>query len=235
MMPMTRYLSIAALAAAAALGGAWMLARPGNTGADLTLPGAAQAQETASEPAEAVTIPEMAWGAETAPVTLIEYASFTCPHCANFHANQYQELKPYIEDGRVRYVFREVYFDRYGLWASILARCSGDAMRFFALTEVLYAGQRDWIGDQQPATIAENLMALGRQAGLPQDQIDACFSDQAKAEALVAWFEANRAADGIDATPTLMINGTKYSNMAWPDLQAIIDPIVAESDWTPPA
>jgi protein-disulfide isomerase len=236
---MTKYLSIAALAAAFAIGGAWMLTRPDTGTTELTLPGAALAQDATADaatdatPAEAVTIPEMAWGDPEAPVTLIEYASFTCPHCANFHADQYQQLKAYIEDGRVRYVFREVYFDRFGLWASILARCSGDTMRFFGIAEVLYAQQRDWIGDQQPATIAANLQTIGLTAGLDQPTIDACFSDQAKAEALVAWFEENRAADNITGTPTLIINGETYSNMAFPDLAAIIDPIVEASDWAP--
>jgi protein-disulfide isomerase len=238
MTPMKSSLSLAALAAAFAIGGAWMLTRPDAPGtADLTLPGAAMAQdagaEAAPEDAAPVTITEMAQGAETAPVTLIEYASYTCPHCAAFHADQYQQLKPYIADGRVRYVFREVYFDRFGLWASILARCSGDEMRFFGLTEALYAGQRDWIGDQQPGTIADNLMTLGLTAGLDQATLDACFSDQAKAEALVAWFETNRSTDGVDATPTLFINGEKYTNMPWGELQALIDPIVDASDWAP--
>jgi protein-disulfide isomerase len=238
---MTKTLPLLALAATFAVGGAWMLTgtdQPGQT--PLTaLPGAAIAQEATTEQAAtdpaAISIPEMAIGAEDAPVTLIEYASFTCPHCAAFHANQYQQLKPYIDDGRVRFVFREIYFDRYGLWASMTARCAGDPMRFFALTDVLYTTQREWIGEGEPAAIADNLRTLALTAGLTPEQVDACMADQAKAEALVAWFETNATADGVEGTPTLMINGTKYSNMPWEELAAIIDPIVADSGWTAPA
>jgi protein-disulfide isomerase len=235
---MMKHLPLLALAAAFAIGGAWMLTGREDTGQTLLsdLPGAAIAQEsTAEEAPAAVTIPDMVIGAADAPVTLIEYASYTCPHCANFHANQYQQLKPYIDDGRVRFVFREVYFDRFGLWASMTARCAGDPMRFFALTDVLYATQRDWIGEGEPATIAANLRTLALTAGLTPEAVDACMQDQAKAEALVAWFEENATRDGVEGTPTLMVNGTKYSNMAWEELAAIIDPIVADSGWKAPA
>jgi protein-disulfide isomerase len=237
---MTKNLTVAALAVAFALGGGWMLTRPDTSGAALgtgqsLLPGAAMAQEataTDDTAAAAVTIPEMAQGAEDAPVTIIEYASYTCPHCANFHANQYQNLKEYIADGRVRFIFREVYFDRFGLWASMITRCAGDPMRFFGLTDVLYDTQRDWIGEGEPATIADNLRTIALTAGLEPAQVDACMQDQAKAEALIAWFEENATRDGIQATPTLFINGEQYANMAWEDLAAIIDPIVEESGWT---
>ena len=244
---MTRYLSVAALAAAFAIGGAWMLTRPAAPGDTMLqgdlLPGAAQAQESgdaaqAQESGDAATdistIPEMAMGLETAPVTIIEYASFTCPHCADFHADQYQQLGPYIEDGRVRFIFREVYFDRFGLWASLVARCTDDPMRFFGITGVLYDTQRDWIGDGEPATIADNLRTVALTAGLDAATLDACFADEAKARTLIAWFEENATRDAVTATPTLFINGEKYANMAFSEMAAIIDPIIEASDWTPP-
>jgi len=235
---MTRYLSVAALAAAFAVGGAWMLTRPAAPGETMLqgdlLPGAAQAQETGDAAVDISTVPEMAKGAEDAPVTIIEYASYTCPHCANFHADQYAQLQPYIDDGRVRFVFREVYFDRFGLWASMVARCSGDSMRFFGITDVLYDTQRDWIGDGEPATIAENLRTIALTAGLEPATLDACFADEAKARTLIAWFEDNATRDDVTATPTLFINGEKYANMSFAELAAIIDPIVEASDWTAP-
>jgi protein-disulfide isomerase len=171
----------------------------------------------------------MVQGAEDAPVTLIEYASYTCPHCAAFHGDQYQQLKEdYIDTGKVKYVFREVYFDRFGLWASMVARCGGD-MRFFGLTEVLYEEQREWIGEGEPAAIAENLRRIGRTAGMDDATIDACMQDEAQAEALVAWFQQNAETDGIEATPTLILNGEKHSNMAYDELAALIDAELAEA------
>lgn len=236
---MTRYLSVAVLAAAFAIGGAWMLTRPAAPGETLLqgdlLPGAAQAQETTDAAIDTASVPEMAVGMENAPVTLIEYASFTCPHCASFHNDQYQQLQPYIADGRVRFIFREVYFDRFGLWASMVARCAGDPMRFFGITDILYDTQREWIGDGEPATIADNLRTIALTAGLEPATLDACFGDEAKARTLIAWFEENAARDEVSATPTLFINGEKYANMSFAELAAIIDPIVEASEWTPPA
>jgi protein-disulfide isomerase len=168
-------------------------------------------------------------GAADAPVTIIEYGSFTCPHCADWHETSYPQLKAdYIDTGEVRFIFREVYFDRPGLWASMIARCGGE-MRFFPVHDLIYENQRDWIGDSQPATIADNLRRLGISAGLEAEQVDACLRDETQAEALVAWFQGNATADGIDSTPTFLINGETHSNMAWEEMQAIIDAELAEA------
>ena len=198
------------------------------------LPLAALAQddatpETGEPAAEAVTIPEMALGRPDAPVTVIEYGSLTCPHCANWHETSYPQLKAeFIDDGQVRYVFREVYFDRFGLWASMVARCGGE-MRFFPIVERLYAEQRDWVGDGQPAAIADALRRIGLASGLAAEQVDSCLRDEAQAEALVAWYQANAEADGINATPTFLINGEKHSNMAWDEMRALIEAELAEA------
>ena len=178
---------------------------------------------------EVSTIQDMSQGAEEAPVTVIEYGSFTCPHCAAWHEESYQQLKDdYIDTGKVRFVFREVYFDRPGLWASMIARCGGE-MRFFGIHDMIFEQQREWIGDQQPANVSENLRSLGRVAGLDDDTMETCLTNGAQAEALVAWFQQNAEADKIDSTPTFIINGEKYSNMAWEEMQAIIDTELAEA------
>jgi crotonobetainyl-CoA:carnitine CoA-transferase CaiB-like acyl-CoA transferase/protein-disulfide isomerase len=202
--------ALAALALAFALGGAWMAWGPMTA----VLPGAALAQDAepaADEPdaAEVAAIPDMVLGDADAPVTLIEYASFTCPHCAAFHADQFGRLKAdYIDTGKVRFVYREVFFDRFGLWASLIARCGeDDPSRFFAVSDLLYEGQREWIGDGDPATIAENLRTIGRTAGLDDAALDACLKDEGEAQALLEWFQANAEADGVDSTPTLVIDG----------------------------
>ena len=189
-------------------------------GNDLPDLGAANAQEAANVDTSSVV--EMAMGPEDAAVTVIEYASFTCPHCATFHNGPAQKLKTeYVDTGKVRFVYRDVYFDRPGLWASMVARCAPD--RFFGITDMLYKQQREWIGNGQPAEIAENLRRIGKVAGLSDEQLDTCLSDAEKAQTLVAWFQQNAEADDINSTPSLVINGQKYSNMSWEDLKAIID------------
>ncbi|WP_137702790.1 DsbA family protein [Marimonas lutisalis] len=186
-------------------------------------PAIAESQAEAPTEGEASTeIVEMALGNPEASVTLIEYASFTCSHCANFHGSQFKKLKAeYIDTGKIHFIYRDVYFDRIGLWAAMLARC--ESPRFFGVSGLLYEKQGEWLNSRDPVQIADNLRKLGKVAGLADDRIEACLSDADKATALVAWFEENREADGIDSTPSLVINGTKYTNMAYSDLKALID------------
>lgn len=169
----------------------------------------------------------MALGNPEAPVTIIEYASYTCPHCATFHAEVFKPLKAdYIDQGTVRFEFREVYFDRYGLWASMIARCGGEA-RFFGITGLMFDQQQDWAASADPGVVVENLKRIGRTAGMDDATMDACLNDRAMAEALVAQFQETTTADAVDGTPTLFINGEKTSNMSYDELRAMIDPLIA--------
>ncbi len=168
-------------------------------------------------------IVEMAMGAEDAPVTVIEYASFTCPHCANFHADVLGDLKrDYIDTGKVRFIYREVYFDRYGLWAGMIARCGGPE-RYFGIADMIYAQQRQWTAGGDPATVAGNLRRIGKTAGLTDETLDACLSDAAMAEALVADYQKNAEADGIQSTPSFIIDGESYANMSYADFRQVLD------------
>lgn len=218
---MNRYLGLTALSGVLALGGALMPL--GALAQDSAAP-----EDGAAQPA-LVEIADMRMGDPAAPVTIIEYGSFTCPHCADFHANQLQDLTAdYIDTGKVNFIFREVYFDRFGLWASMVARCGGE-MRFVPISDMIYDQQGDWIaGGQDPQLIADNLRRIGISAGLEADQVDACMSDEVMAQSLVAWFQQNATADGIDATPTLIIDGKKYSNMPYEEMRPIIDAALAE-------
>ena len=167
-------------------------------------------------------IVEMTLGNADAAVTVMEYASFTCPHCAHFHEDQFKKLKAdYIDTGKVRFIYRDVYFDRVGLWAAMLARC--EPMRFFGVSDLLYSRQKEWLNSQAPVQLAANLRKLGAVAGLPEDRIKACMEDGDKAKALVEWFQTNTEADDIKATPTLIIDGAQFSNMSYPDLQKVLD------------
>ncbi|MFC3612184.1 DsbA family protein [Lutimaribacter marinistellae] len=215
---MTRFLTVTCAAVALAAGAYWL------TGSNPNLPnplvGQAHAQEAEVDTS---TIIEMVQGAEDAPVTLIEYASFTCPHCASFHAGPYKQLKEdFIDTGKVKFVFREVYFDRYGLWASMVARCAGPD-KFFGMTDLIMKGQQDWARAGGPSEIVEELRKIGRLAGLENDQLEACLQDAEKAQTLVAWYQENAEADGVQATPSFVLNGEPVENQPYADLKALIE------------
>jgi len=216
---MTRYLTGGALALVLALGAAYWLSTGPSTPPAPAL-GAANAQ---SSDVDVSTIIEMAQGVEDAPVTVIEYASFTCPHCATFHAGPYKQLKTdYVDTGKVRFIYREVYFDRFGLWASMVARCGGPE-RFFGITDLIYQQQSDWSRAGEPTAVVAALRKIGVIAGLTEEQLDACLSDGEKAQTLVSWYQQNADADGITSTPSFVIDGEKHSNMSYADLSALID------------
>lgn len=173
--------------------------------------------------AQEVEIADMTMGAEDAPVTVIEYASFTCPHCARFHEGPLKELKAnYIDTGKVKFVFREVYFDRFGLWASMVARCAGPD-RFFGVTDMLFAKQSEWARAGDPAAIIGEIRKIGKIAGMDDEKLDACLQDADTAQALVSWYQKNAEADEVTSTPSLVINGTKYANMSYEDMTGVID------------
>ena len=213
---MTRFLTILGTSFALVLGA---LTLPGPSGNGLV--SSAQAQEAAD--VDTSTIIEMTVGDENAPVTLIEYASFTCPHCASFHAGPYKELKAnYIDTGKVRFIYREVYFDRYGLWASMVARCAGPD-RFFGITDEIYKTQSEWSRAGGPAEIAAELRKIGRLAGLDNDMLEACLQDGEKAQTLVAWYQENAEEHDITATPSFVLNGRKVPNQSYADFSALIE------------
>ncbi|MCK4713506.1 MAG: DsbA family protein [Marinosulfonomonas sp.] len=188
--------------------------------------GAAMAQTTAETDASGII--EMALGDKDAPVTVVEYASFTCPHCATFHNNVLPDLKAnYINTGKVRFIFREAYFDKYGLWASLMARCGGE-MRFFGITDILMKDQGAWLGQGDPATVVENLRRIGLTAGLTNENLDACFNDGEQVEALVAWYQQNFTRDNMDSTPSFLINGQKYANMSYDNFSKVLDEKLGE-------
>jgi len=162
-------------------------------------------------------------GDPNAPIEMIEYASFTCPHCARFHTGTFKQLKEnYIDTGKVHFGYREVYFDRPGLWASLVARCGGP-LRYFSIIEMIYAQQSEWIASRDPATIAEELKKLGKVAGLDQASVDACMSDGDMAQNLNAWFQSNAERDGIRSTPSFMIDGELVANMSYAELAELLD------------
>jgi protein-disulfide isomerase len=188
----------------------------------------ALAQETTTAETAAMGPGDFSLGSPDAKVKMVEYASFTCPHCATFHETVFPQLKAdYIDTGKVHFTLREVYFDRYGLWAALIARCGGE-MKYYGIHDMLFAKQAEWAASDNPAQVVEALKTIGRSAGLEDAAMDACLNDQANAEALIKQFQTNFEADGVEGTPTLFINGTKHSNMTYEDLKTIIDAELAK-------
>lgn len=178
--------------------------------------GAARAQEGG--------VTDITLGDPSAPVKVVEYASYTCPHCATFHETTFSDFKrDYIDTGKVHFTYREVYFDRYGLWASMIARCAGPD-RFFGVTELLYQRQGEWARQADPAQVADSLKRIGAQAGLSPEQAEACLQDGETAQRLVSWYEANAERDGVRSTPSFLINGEMTSGaMSLEQIGALID------------
>ncbi|MEA2904329.1 MAG: hypothetical protein QOI12_1716 [Alphaproteobacteria bacterium] len=149
---------------------------------------------------------EMSLGEEKAPVTIIEYASMTCPHCAHFHETAYPELKKrYIDAGKVRFIFREYPLDQLAAAAFMLARCAGKD-KYFPMVETLFQQQRTWTV-QRPL---EPLKTIAKQAGLSEQQFNDCLKDQTVLDGIEE--VRSRAAQkfNVQSTPTFFINGKLF-------------------------
>jgi protein-disulfide isomerase len=219
---MSRMMIFSAAIAVLGLGG-YVLTMPGsNTVTPADPLGAASAQESGD--IDTSSIVEMTLGNPDAPVTVVEYASYTCPHCASFHSGPFKQLKAdYIDTGKINFVYREVYFDRFGLWASMIARCAGTPEAFFGISDVIYEQQSVWARAGEPTAIVDELRKIGLLAGLDAEKMEACLQDGDKARTLVAWYQENATAEGIESTPSFVINGTRYTNMPYEDMVELIE------------
>ena len=180
------------------------------------------AETLSSDSIESETIDEMVLGSDDAPVVLIEYASFTCPHCRTFHEDSFLKLKKnYIDSGQVKFIFREVYFDKYGLWAAMVARCNGPK-RYFGLVDLIFKKQDEWTTGDVDEVVGK-LERIGKISGMSENQIQTCLQNNTKARALVEKYRENALEDSIKSTPSFIINGKLYSNMDYNQLIEIIE------------
>ena len=181
------------------------------------LPNEALAQRADTVPpadlANSGGLPDMAMGAENAPVTIIEYASMTCPHCAHFTIETFPKLKErYIDTGKVRYIFREFPLDALAAGGSLLARCA-DKDKYFSLIDLLFHKQADWAVNNP----IEPLFNVVKRAGYSREAFNACLDtrNNEQSRKLLAGIESmrNRAADKfkVQSTPTFFINGKRVA------------------------
>jgi protein-disulfide isomerase len=146
---------------------------------------------------------DVVMGSADAPITVIEYASMTCTHCASFAEKTFPELKKrYIDTGKVKYILREFPLDPLAAAGFMLARCAGKD-KYYPLIEALFAQQKTW-AVQKPI---EPLMAIAKQAGFTQESFNACLSDQKILEGIEATRTRGAEKLGVNSTPTFFVNG----------------------------
>ena len=169
---------------------------------------------------------DVALGPADAKVTIIEYASLTCSHCAAFHKESWPELKKrYIDTGKVRFILREFPLDPLATAGFMLARCDGEG-KYYPITDLLFDQQRNWAFTEKPLDALRSMM---RQAGFSQEKFDACLKDQKLYDAVNA--VKNRGMDQfkVDSTPTFFINGQRHpGNLSIDELEKIIKPLLGE-------
>ena len=164
--------------------------------------------QSATDVAKPVSLPDMALGPANATVTITEFASMTCPHCAAFNADVFPKIKStYIDPGKIRYIFREFPLDIKAAAGSMLARCiaKDDSAKYFAVVDVLFKQQNDWAYAAKSTT--EGLSRIGKQAGLSQEQVDSCLKDQALLDKIAADQKYAAEVLKVNSTPTFFING----------------------------
>ncbi|HTY69138.1 MAG TPA: DsbA family protein [Caulobacteraceae bacterium] len=173
---------------------------------------------------------DMVMGADKAPVTIIEYASLTCPHCAHFNETTFPQLKAqYIDKGLVKYIYRDFPLDRMALTASEIARCAGPE-RYFGFIDAIFRQQASWTSGGNANEITENLKRLARLGGLSTPAADACLNDKALQDKILAQSLQGEKEFKVDSTPTLIINGEKHPGaLTIDELSAIINPLTKKS------
>jgi protein-disulfide isomerase len=183
----------------------------------------ALAQPTAEELLRPGPLPDLVLGKADAPVTIIEYASMTCPHCANFHKSTYPALKAkYIDTGKVKFIFREFPLDEVAVAASMLARCAGGE-KAIALIDVLFASQDKW-AVRQPLPI---LQQIAKQAGFTEKTFDECLKDQKLYNNILAMRERGSKEYKVESTPTLFVNGKmQKGDITIESLEKVIEPLL---------
>lgn len=201
-------LGAGAVAVVAILGGAYLTSRPG--GPSPVTP--AQAQTPPASPGNVpaglqIGDKDHVMGKADAAVTIVEYASMTCSHCASFHNDVLPALKTrYIDTGKVKLVYRDFPLDRVAAQAAQLAECV-DRERYFGVVATVFQTQAQWAAAKEPLA---DLLKLLRLAGLGEAQAKACLDDQKGLEAILAEQQGGVAL-GVDSTPTLFVNGTRFA------------------------
>ncbi|MGH6808661.1 MAG: DsbA family protein [Ensifer adhaerens] len=166
-------------------------------------------------------LPEMAIGDANAPVTIVEYMSMTCPHCAAFHNNTFEAIKTkYIHSGKVRFILREFPFDPRAAAAFMLARCAPEG-QYFPMVSMLFKQQQQWAAAQNGR---DALLQMSKLAGFTQESFESCLTNQKLLDDVNAVMQKGAKDFGVQSTPTFFVNGEHYSgDMSVDVMSALID------------
>lgn len=179
--------------------------------AAVSFTGGAEAQEATIDEKALLApqaLPDQVLGKADAPVTVVEYASMTCPHCAAFHSQTWPQLKSnYVDTGKIRFIFREYPLDPVAMAASMLARCATDD-KYYDMIDLFFDHQREWAYTDKPL---EGLQNMAKQAGFTQMSFEACLTNQKLLDELNATKDRAFKEFGVNSTPTFFINGQKLT------------------------
>ncbi|WP_374763573.1 thioredoxin domain-containing protein [Yunchengibacter salinarum] len=162
---------------------------------------------------------DLVWGPEDAPVTVIEYASLTCPHCARFSTGTFPKIKEtFVDQGQVKFIFRHFVMNQLDLAASTVMRCEGQPVAK-KLLKVFFQRQQDWARAESPV---DALAGYARRVGISRTQFDRCLSNTGMHRFLVKMSRDGQQEYNITGTPTLVVNGEKVEDFRWENLESVI-------------
>jgi protein-disulfide isomerase len=155
-----------------------------------------------------------------APITIIEYASLTCPHCATFHAETLPQIKKeWIETGKAKLIYRDFPLDKYAASAAMIARCAPED-KYFIFLNAFFAQQNNWSRADDPVRVLTQLAGLG---GMSKDDVDACLANEELQDAILQMRLDGQMEYGINSTPSFVINGKMINNLPYEDFKDILE------------
>jgi protein-disulfide isomerase len=182
----------------------------------LLLPAAVSAEILSTEEA----LKDRVIGDPAAPITIIEYASLTCPHCANFHADTLPKLeKEWIETGKAKLIYRDYPLDRYAASASMIARCA-PTDKYFTFLNAFFAQQKTWSRADDPVKVLTQLAGLG---GMSKEDVDACLANEALQDGILQMRLEGQMEYDINSTPSFVIDGKKVANLPYEDINELLE------------
>ena len=172
----------------------------------------------------AKTNEEIYLGNKDAKVTVIEYASMTCIHCANFHKDIYPKIKEnYIDTNKIKFIYRDFPLDKQALFGSVLAKCAPKE-KYFDFVKLILSTQKKWVTSDD--TFIDKLKNIGKLAGLTESKINNCFKDEQIVDNIINIRTFAERKYNISSTPSFIINNKKYSAMSYENFEKIIENLI---------
>jgi len=172
----------------------------------------------------AKTDEEIFLGNKDSKIVVIEYASMTCIHCANFHKEVYPKIKEnYIDTNKIKFIFRDFPLDKQALFGSVLARCA-PREKYFDFVKLILNTQKKWVSNDD--TFMDKLKNIGKLAGLNENKINTCFKNEQIVDKIIKSRSVGEQKYNISSTPSLIINEKKYSAMSYENFEKIIEHLI---------